>query len=766
MIKIINKARLIILPIIIGLIVISLVAIGWQCAWNKGTKDKIDLDVGSSEIALTTSSDRYIRVLDSEANTGQFPSVAMDSNNKTHVAFYDATYHDLKYVTNVLGTWDTAIRIDGQNGTDQGAYSSITIDSNNRVHASYYDATNSDLAYITNRSGSWQRTSIDQPGNVGMYTDIAELDNIIYCSYYDVTNGDLKYITGTSGTWVPYTIDGTGGVDAGQYTSIAVVTNAGNAIAHISYYDVTNGDLKYITNYPDGTSWASPIIVDTIGNVGLYTSIAANIANEVHISYYDVTNGNLKYAKITNGTGVITETVDSTGDVGKYSSIGIVSSTGQTIVHISYYDATKGDLKYAANADGTWSTIALDGNFDVGLYTGLAMDDNGEAHIVYYDNTYWDLKYTTMIIPPMPPSYIGASEVNSTSALIAWTDNSNNEDGFELERKPEGGSWSVVARTGVNVTSYADSGLVPQTTYYYRARAFNNTVYSFYSSPFVMVTAGPPAAPTGLTITMIAPSQVGITWTDNSTNEDGFKVERRVETGFYSTVAVVGTNINEYVNSGLLASTTYYFRVRAYAGPTNSPYSNEESVITLPPPNAPTNLTVTCIEPSRVTITWTDNAGNEDGYKIERRVGAGWVVIANSGVNITSYLDSSLSANTTYHYRVKAYSGTADSVASNEVSATTAMPPAAPTSLIASAIPGKQINLIWFDNATNEDGFRIERKADAGSWSLIGIVGTNVVYYEDRNLNAGTTYTYRIWAYNGTVLSTTSSNEASGIAQP
>lgn len=73
-----------------------------------------------------------------------------------------------------------------------------------------------------------------------------------------------------------------------------------------------------------------------------------------------------------------------------------------------------------------------------------------------------------------------------------------------------------------------------------------------------------------------APSQLILTWVDNSTTEDGFKVERCTGAGCtnFTQIATVGANTTNYVDTGLSSSTRYMYRVRAYNAAGNSPYSN------------------------------------------------------------------------------------------------------------------------------------------------------------------------------------------------
>ena len=89
---------------------------------------------------------------------------------------------------------------------------------------------------------------------------------------------------------------------------------------------------------------------------------------------------------------------------------------------------------------------------------------------------------------------------------------------------------------------------------------------------------------------------------------------------------------------------------------------------------------------------------------------------------------------------------------------TNSIAPLAPTNLTGSIL-NNQILLTWLDNSTNETGFKIERKAGAGVWLEIGSVNSNVYNYTDSSVNYGTTYTYRVYAFNSSGSSINYSNE-------
>src|SRR5207244_1395396 len=158
----------------------------------------------------------------------------------------------------------------------------------------------------------------------------------------------------------------------------------------------------------------------------------------------------------------------------------------------------------------------------------------------------------------------------------AWTDNSSNEDGFQIERSSDNVTFAQIATVNANATTYSDTGLTVSTTYYYRVRATSAVNGdSAYSNTSRAHASGPLAAPSNLTATAISTSQINLAWTDNSSTEDGFKIEQSTDNVSFTQIATVGANVTTYSNSGLNASTTYYYRVRATSTLSgDSDYSN------------------------------------------------------------------------------------------------------------------------------------------------------------------------------------------------
>ncbi len=194
------------------------------------------------------------------------------------------------------------------------------------------------------------------------------------------------------------------------------------------------------------------------------------------------------------------------------------------------------------------------------------------------------------------------------------------------------------------------------------------------------VTPQIPADPSALSASAISSAAIDLNWTDNSSDEDGFNIERSSDGINFSFLASVGAGVTSFNNNGLTASTTYYYRVSAYNVAGSSAATNVASATTQSPPQIPADpsaLSATAISSSAIDLSWADNSSDEDGFNIEQSAdGINFSFLATTGANATSYSDNGLNASTIYYYRVNAYNVAGNSGASNIANATTQAPPA------------------------------------------------------------------------------------------
>ena len=213
------------------------------------------------------------------------------------------------------------------------------------------------------------------------------------------------------------------------------------------------------------------------------------------------------------------------------------------------------------------------------------------------------------------PTNLTATATSSSRIDLAWTDNATAETSYKIERSTDGVSFTQIAILPANYTSYPNQNLPAGTTYHYRVRAGGTGIQSPYSNVAMAATQPAPAAPANLTATATSSSRINLTWTDNATNEIGFKIERSFDGSTYSQVGVVGANVQSFGHMNLISSTLHFYRVRAYDGPNHSAFSNIASATTQATPAAPTNLAATAVSSSQINLTWNGQCRQRDGLQ-------------------------------------------------------------------------------------------------------------------------------------------------------
>ncbi|MFZ4795645.1 MAG: S8 family peptidase, partial [Blastocatellia bacterium] len=128
-----------------------------------------------------------------------------------------------------------------------------------------------------------------------------------------------------------------------------------------------------------------------------------------------------------------------------------------------------------------------------------------------------------------------------------------------------------------------------------------------------------PNAPTRLVATAISTTRISLTWTDTSTNEANFILQRKTGVvGTWATITSPAANATSYQDNTVVASTAYYYRIYATSSGGTSAASREATATTFGPTAVPTGVTATAFSSTHINLSWTDAATNETGYRIER----------------------------------------------------------------------------------------------------------------------------------------------------
>ena len=152
---------------------------------------------------------------------------------------------------------------------------------------------------------------------------------------------------------------------------------------------------------------------------------------------------------------------------------------------------------------------------------------------------------------------------SGTELDLTWTDNANNESGYEVWRSISSGAWVRIAQLAANTVTYMDVGLSQGTNYSYYVRAVDSAGYAD-SNIVNSATPVPPQTPSGAAVTFLSPTEVDLQWNDNSNNEVGYKVLRRVNNVNFNEIASLPANSTSYRDLAVQPGTAYEYHIQAY----------------------------------------------------------------------------------------------------------------------------------------------------------------------------------------------------------
>jgi photosystem II stability/assembly factor-like uncharacterized protein len=646
------------------------------------------------------------------------------------------------------------------NGTIVGANGTILKTTDSGINWMLQTLGRSDIIYAVSFSDENHGTAVGAAGLILRTTNAGDtwfeqesgLTSILYDVHFiDPLNGAA---VGASGKIIK-TSDG--GANWIQQTS-----GTTNVLRGIYFTDANNGTAvgqsgKIIKTTDGGETWVSQTSGTTNYLYGVFfTDANRGTAIGASGTIRRTTNGGLNWNSQTSG---VTATL--------YKIYFVNTDTGYVVgASGNLRQTTNGGQSWSALYSGTTGTI-WDINFSGtvnGICTGtsgLVLETTNGIDWISQETGTVNTLYGAAIFPnsatvagaggtimhrrsgsaPISPSNLTA-EADTFSISLSWIDNSSDESSFVIERQDgnsKGNLFVAIDTVDANTVTYTDTDLTPNTGYSYRLYAFNGFGSSDYSNTAQAVTFGiAPAAPSNLSASADT-FFIILNWVDNSQNETGFRIERKDDSlnipAPWNLVDSVGADVTVYADTGLTSSTTYSYRIYAYNEFGSSPLSNLIEATTIGvAPLAPGNLAAVA-DTHYVTLTWDDNSVNETGFRIERKnnslhIPSPWILIDSLGADATSFIDTGLTAFTTYSYRVSAYNDFGSSL-SDSVETTTIIPVEL-TAFSAYASEG-DVKIVWTTaTETNNKGFEIERNTGE-KWMNTGFVAGKGTTTEQQN---------------------------------
>jgi hypothetical protein len=365
----------------------------------------------------------------------------------------------------------------------------------------------------------------------------------------------------------------------------------------------------------------------------------------------------------------------------------------------------------------------------------------------------------TVLTTPAAPVASAATGVGATGFNATWAA-ATSATSYRLDVATNSGFVGGTFVSGYqdvdvgNVLTAAVNGLTDGTTYYYRVRGVNASGASVSSNTITTITA--PPAPVASAATTITQTSFSANWSV-AASATGYRVDVSTDPVFGSFVGIYNNlsagNVTTLSISSLTAGTTYYYRVRATSAAGTSPNSSSISTVTIPP--NPVIGSATAIGQTTFNANWSA-AASATGYRLDVATNSaftggtfvpGYQDLAVA--NVTTFtINSSLSAGTTYFYRVRAVNTSGTSGSSGNGTVTTAPPN--PVASAATSITQTSFTANWAA-ATTATGYFVDVATDAGFTSLVSgysnlSVGNVLALVVNSNLTAGTIYFYRVRA--------------------
>jgi len=346
----------------------------------------------------------------------------------------------------------------------------------------------------------------------------------------------------------------------------------------LTWVDLATDETSFeVEQSTDGTKFTK--IADLPANTSVYQNKSLKSATKY---WYRVrarnASGASAYSNIANATTLVIITIP------KAPSALAATAVSATQINLTWTDnatdETGFELERSTDAV-TFTKIAdLGANVTAYQHTGLVpatrywyrvLAKNAAGKSAYSNIA----NATTQQVAPIAPTGLTATAVSTSQIDLKWTDNANNETGYQLERSQNGTSFTKIADLAANVTAYQSTGLAAATEYYYRVRAVNAVGGSGYSNTATAKTQNipVPGTPVNLTAVPTALDLIQLRWAKPTGNATQIVIERAKGEGNFVEIAEVAATVLQYEDKAELEPADYFYRIKAVNAGGESPYS-------------------------------------------------------------------------------------------------------------------------------------------------------------------------------------------------
>ncbi|MEK7481385.1 MAG: fibronectin type III domain-containing protein [Patescibacteria group bacterium] len=436
--------------------------------------------------------------------------------------------------------------------------------------------------------------------------------------------------------------------------------------------------------------------------------------------YLDITNDYSGNTRPDAGTSI--------ADIGAYELVTNTAPTPPSTLYASSTSAQSGSTN-PSNVSSTspyFSAIANDSDATENLVKARVQVGTDST---FASNVYWDSQQTA----------------------IATTTKGNRISDIQFN------NFGATATTTLSLND-------GDVTYYWRIKLWDDGssnaegAWSSVSSTASFTLVDVPTTTSGVAAAYVSDSAITVTWTDNSSTETGFVIQRSANEGSYSTVSTTDLGIISYSDTSVSANSQYIYRVAAQNAAGTSAYTTSTAVATTP--SAATSATTTYNSDTSVTVAWTDNSSYESGFVVQSSVNDGsYSTASTTATSTVSYPDTSTAADNKYIYRIFARNSFATSTAVTSTAVYTSSD--APTIGSPTVNSTSSIAWAWTDNSNYEETFRLD--FTTGSGTDVDDIASTSASQTTTGLSLNTQYAVHIHAYRSDRGESTASATSSAV---